>query len=257
MKKDLKDKKSNLENQIMSKYTFDNFVIGNNNRFAYAAALAVENETSNSHNPLFIYGENGVGKTHLLYAIRNRVLEKNRNANVLYVTLEKFVNEYINCIKDNQNEQFKQKYRNVDFLLIDDIQFIAGKEGFQEEFFHIFNVLYEESKQIVITSDRLPKYIVGNRLKSRFEWGVLANISSYDYETKVEILKKKIEKSSIVIEDKIISLLAQEDKCNIMELEGIYNTIIEYFKTTKEPITTEIIEKMIEDRRKSTLKKED
>lgn len=250
MKKDLKVEKFNLEKQVMSKYTFDNFVIGNNNKFAYETALAVGSEQSNSNNPLFIYGESGVGKTHLLYAIKNKVLEKNRNANVLYVTSEQFANQLINAIRNAETEHFRNKYRNVDILLIDDIQFIAGKERVQEEIFHTFNALYEESKQIVITSNKLLKDItpLDDKLKSRFEWGVCTNISNYDYGTKVKILKKKIEKSSIVIEDKIISLLVQKDNFNIMELEGICNTIIEYSKVSNEQITTEMVEKMIEDR---------
>lgn len=232
------------------KYTFDTFVVGNNNRFAHAAALAVAEAPASSYNPLFIYGGVGLGKTHLMHAIGNEILKHDHSAKILYVTSEKFTNQLINAIRDNTTENFRNCYRNVDVLLIDDIQFIAGKERVQEEIFHTFNALYEESKQIVITSNKLLKDItpLDDKLKSRFEWGVCTNISNYDYGTKVKILKKKIEKSSIVIEDKIISLLVQKDNFNIMELEGICNTIIEYSKVSNEQITTEMVEKMIEDR---------
>ena len=153
------------------KYTFETFVVGNNNRFAHAAALAVGNEPSKSYNPLFLYGGVGLGKTHLMHAIGNRIIENNKNANVLYVTSEKFTNQLINAIKDNKNEVFRNKYRNIDVLLIDDIQFIAGKERVQEEFFHTFNSLYEDGNQIIISSDKPPRDIplLGDRLKSRFE----------------------------------------------------------------------------------------
>ena len=175
------------------KYTFETFVVGNNNRFAHAAALAVGNEPSKSYNPLFLYGGVGLGKTHLMHAIGNRILELYKNYNILYVTSEKFTNQLINAIKDNKNEIFRNKYRNIDVLLIDDIQFIAGKERIQEEFFHTFNSLYEEGKQIIISSDKPPRDIpfLEDRLKSRFEWGLLADISCPDYETRLAILRKK------------------------------------------------------------------
>ena len=175
------------------KYTFETFVVGNNNRFAHAAALAVGNEPGKSYNPLFLYGGVGLGKTHLMQAIGNRIIEENSKSNVLYVTSEKFTNQLINSIKDNKTEVFRNKYRNIDVLLIDDIQFIAGKDRVQEEFFHTFNTLREDGKQIIISSDKPPRDIqfLEDRLKSRFEWGLLADISCPDYETRLAILRKK------------------------------------------------------------------
>ena len=193
--KDLsKDSSQDIEynkSTLNPKYTFETFVVGNNNRFAHAAALAVGNEPGKSYNPLFLYGGVGLGKTHLMHAIGNRILEDNINTNVLYVTSEKFTNQLINAIKDNKNEFFRNKYRNIDVLLIDDIQFIAGKERVQEEFFHTFNSLYEDGKQIIISSDKPPRDIqfLEDRLKSRFEWGLLADIACPDYETRLAILR--------------------------------------------------------------------
>ncbi len=229
------------------KYTFETFVIGNNNRFAHAAALAVGNEPGNSYNPLFIYGGVGLGKTHLMHAIGNRILENNKNANVLYVTSEKFTNQLINAIKDNKNETFRNKYRTIDVLLIDDIQFIAGKERIQEEFFHTFNTLYENRKQIIISSDKPPRDIpfLEDRLKSRFEWGLLADISCPDYETRLAILRKKAQDENIVIEDFILSDIANKIDSNIRELEGVFNKIVARASLTHSPITIELAENII------------
>ena len=229
------------------KYTFETFVVGNNNRFAHAAALAVGNEPGKSYNPLFLYGGVGLGKTHLMHAIGNRILENNSKSNVLYVTSEKFTNQFINSIKDNKTEIFKNKYRNIDALLIDDIQFIAGKDRVQEEFFHTFNTLREEGKQIIISSDKPPRDIefLEDRLKSRFEWGLLADISCPDYETRLAILRKKAQDENIIIEDAILSDIATKIDSNIRELEGVFNKIVARASLTHSPITIELAENII------------
>ena len=251
----VQEKKANvsdteLESNHLSlnpKYTFETFVVGNNNRFAHAASLAVGNSPGNSYNPLFLYGGVGLGKTHLMHAIGNRILEDNRLSNVLYVTSEKFTNQLINAIKDNKNEIFRNKYRNVDVLLIDDIQFIAGKERVQEEFFHTFNTLYEDRKQIVISSDKPPRDIpfLEDRLKSRFEWGLLADISCPDYETRLAILRKKAQDENVVIDDDILSNIANKIDSNIRELEGVFNKIVARASLIHSPITIEFAEKII------------
>lgn len=232
---------------LNQKYTFETFVVGNNNRFAHAAALAVGNEPSKSYNPLFLYGGVGLGKTHLMHAIGNRILENNRNSNVLYVTSEKFTNQLINAIKDNKTEMFRNKYRNIDVLLIDDIQFIAGKDRVQEEFFHTFNTLREDGKQIIISSDKPPRDIqfLEDRLKSRFEWGLLADISCPDYETRLAILRKKAQGENIVIEDFILADIANKIDSNIRELEGVFNKIVARASLIHSPITIELAENII------------
>ena len=229
------------------KYTFDTFVVGNNNRFAHAAALAVGNEPGKSYNPLFLYGGVGLGKTHLMQAIGNRIIEENRKANVLYVTSEKFTNQLINSFKDNKTEMFRNKYRNIDVLLIDDIQFIAGKDRVQEEFFHTFNTLREDGKQIIISSDTPPRDIqfLEDRLKSRFEWGLLADISCPDYETRLAILRKKAQDERIIIDDSILSNIAATIDSNIRELEGVFNKIVARAALTHSPITMEHAELII------------
>lgn len=231
------------------KYTFDSFVVGNNNRFAHAAALAVAEAPATSYNPLFIYGGVGLGKTHLMHAIGNSILRKNKNSNILYVTSEKFTNQLINAIKDNTSAQFKEKYRNVDVLLIDDIQFIAGKERIQEEFFHTFNTLHESGKQIILSSDKPPKDIplLEDRLKSRFEWGLIADISNPDYETRLAILRKKAQLDNIIVDDEILSNIATRIDSNIRELEGTLNKLIATSSLTNSPITIEMAERAIND----------
>jgi len=226
------------------KYTFESFVVGNNNRFAHAAALAVAEAPATSYNPLFIYGGVGLGKTHLMHAIGNEILRNNKNANVLYVTSEKFTNQLINAIKDHTNEQFRSTYRNIDVLLIDDIQFIAGKESVQEEFFHTFNTLHESGKQVVISSDRPPKDItlLEDRLKSRFEWGLIADISNADYETRLAILRKKAQLDNIIIDDEILANIANRIDTNIRELEGALNKLIARASLINSPITMEMSE---------------
>ena len=240
---EIKSNKSTLN----TKYTFETFVVGDNNRLAYAAALAVGNEPAKSYNPLFLYGGVGLGKTHLMNAIGNRIIENNNKANVLYVTSEKFTNQLVNAIKDNKNEMFRNKYRNIDVLLIDDIQFIAGKERIQEEFFHTFNTLYENGKQIIISSDKPPREIqfLEDRLKSRFEWGLLADISCPDYETRLAILRKKAQEENIIIEDYILSNIANKIDSNIRELEGVFNKVVAMASLTHSPITIELAEKTI------------
>ena len=226
------------------KYTFSTFVVGNNNRFAHAAALAVAEAPAASYNPLFIYGGVGLGKTHLMHAIGNEILKNNKNSKILYVTSEVFTNELINAIKDNTSDQFRSKYRNIDVLLIDDIQFIAGKERCQEEFFHTFNTLYESGKQIILSRD-IP--FLEDRLKSRFEWGIIADISNPDYETRLAILRKKAQLDKIIIDDEILTAIATKIDSNIRELEGTLNKLIAKASLTNSQITMEMAERAIND----------
>ena len=242
--------KNEIENNhrtLNSKYTFETFVVGDNNRFAHAAALAVGDKPGEAYNPLYIYGGVGLGKTHLMHAIGNRILENNPDSNILYVTSEKFTNQLINAIKDNKTEMFRNIYRNIDVLLIDDIQFIAGKDRIQEEFFHTFNTLRESGKQIIISSDKPPRDIelLEDRLKSRFEWGLLADIASPDYEIRLAILRKKAQDEKIVIDDFILSDIATKVDSNIRELEGVFNKIVAFASLTHSPITIELAEKSI------------
>ena len=244
----LQDSDIEISNKTLNpKYTFETFVVGNNNRFAHAAAIAVGDKPGESYNPLFLYGGVGLGKTHLMHAIGNRILQNNRSTKILYVTSEKFTNQLINAIKDNKNEIFRNKYRTIDVLLIDDIQFIAGKERVQEEFFHTFNALYEDKKQIIISSDKPPRDIqfLEDRLKSRFEWGLLADISCPDYETRLAILRKKAQDENIVVDDIILSNIANKIDSNIRELEGVFNKIIARASLTHSPITIELAENTI------------
>ena len=229
------------------KYNFSTFVVGDNNRFAHAASLAVAEAPATAYNPLFLYGGVGLGKTHLMHAIGNEVLFNNRNANVLYVTSERFTNEFIDALKTASTEKFRQKYRNIDVLLIDDIQFIAGKKQLQEEFFHTFNTLHESGKQIVISSDRPPRDIplLEDRLKSRFEWGLLADVSMADYETRLAILRKKTDENHVIIDDEILSDIALKIDSNIRELEGVFNKLVAQSSLTHTPITMEMAEKAI------------
>ena len=245
---DVQDQEIEISNKTLNpKYTFETFVVGNNNRFAHAAAIAVGDKPGESYNPLFLYGGVGLGKTHLMHSIGNRILQNNRSAKILYVTSEKFTNQLINAIKDNKNEVFRNKYRTIDVLLIDDIQFIAGKERVQEEFFHTFNALYEDKKQIIISSDKPPREIpfLEDRLKSRFEWGLLADISCPDYETRLAILRKKAQEEKILVDDHILANIANKIDSNIRELEGVFNKIIATASLTHMPITLELAENTI------------
>ncbi len=251
IKSDFSNSESYSNSCLNPKYTFDNFVVGNNNKFAHAAALAVAGAPAITYNPLFIYGGVGLGKTHLMQAIGNKIVQDNPQSKILYVTSEKFINELVNSIKDAnyKNELFRNKYRNIDVLLIDDIQFIAGKKTGQEEFFHTFNTLYENGKQIIISSDKPPRDIplLEERLKSRFEWGILADISMPDYETRLAILRKKVQTENIIIDDYILSVIATKVDSNIRELEGALNKIVAYASLTHSPITIEMAEKAIND----------
>ena len=231
------------------KYTFNTFVVGNNNKFAQAAAMGVSESPGTKYNPFFIYGGVGLGKTHLMHSIGNQILDNNPNSKVLYVTSEDFTNQLINALKDQATEKFKEKYRNIDVLLIDDIQFIANKKSTQEEFFHTFNTLHQSGKQIVISSDKPPKDIelLEDRLKSRFEWGLIADISNPDYETRLAILRKKTQIDNIIIDDEILSAIATRVDTNIRELEGTLNKLIAKASLTGSPITMAMAQKAIDD----------
>lgn len=241
-----------LEANINPKYTFDTFVVGASNNFAHAYALAVAESPTEIANPLFIYGGVGLGKTHLMHAIANFILEKNENAKVLCVTSEVFTNELINAIRDDKQSavnEFRQKYRNIDVLLVDDIQFIIGKERCQEEFFHTFNTLHEAKKQIIITSDKPPKEMktLEERLRSRFEWGLTVDISSPDYETKMAILRKKSETEGYNIDDEIFQYIASNIQSNIRELEGALTKIVAYSKISPQRVDVELAKEVLKD----------
>ena len=244
---------NNNEDALVSvlnpKYTFDTFVIGHSNRFAHAAALAVAEAPAHAYNPLFIYGGVGLGKTHLMHAIGHFVLQQNSSLKVLYVSSEKFTNELINAIKDDKNEEFRSKYRNIDILLIDDIQFIAGKERTQEEFFHTFNALYEANKQIILSSDKSPKEIVTleDRLRSRFEWGLIADMQAPDIETRIAILRKKAQLENLDVPNDIMVFIAEKIASNIRELEGALNRVIAYSSLTENEITVDLATEALKD----------
>jgi chromosomal replication initiator protein len=231
------------------KYTFDTFVIGSGNRFAHAASLAVAEAPAKAYNPLFLYGGVGLGKTHLMHAIGHFVLEHNPRAKVLYISSEKFTNEFINAIRDNRGESFRNKYRNIDVLLIDDIQFLAGKEGTQEEFFHTFNALHEERKQIIISSDRPPKEIptLEERLRSRFEWGLITDIQPPDLETRVAILRKKAKADNLEVPIEAMAYIANQIDTNIRELEGALIRVVAYSSLINQDITSHLAAEALKD----------
>lgn len=234
------------------KYTFDTFVVGSNNKFAHAASLAVAESPGEIYNPLFLYGGVGLGKTHLMHSVAHFILEREPSTKILYTTSEEFTNELIEAIRNGNNTamtKFREKYRNIDVLLIDDIQFIIGKEATQEEFFHTFNALHGAKKQIIISSDKPPKdmEILEDRIRSRFEWGLLADIQSPDYETRVAILRKKEKMDGYNLDDTIIEYIAKNIKSNIRELEGSLNKIIAYANLEKREITMELAETVLKD----------
>ncbi len=230
------------------RYTFQNFVIGENNQFAAAACMAVADQPAATYNPLFLYGGVGLGKTHLMQAIGSRILEDRPGAVVHYVSAENFMNEMIQSIRDRTTFEFKNRYRNVDLLLIDDIQFLAGKESTQQEFFHTFNALYDANKQIVVTSDRLPKEIsaLEERLRSRFEWGLITDIQSPNFETRVAILKKKVEKEEILIPDEVLVFVAENIQNNIRELEGALIRLLAFASLTGSSINVEMAQEVLQ-----------
>ncbi|APB30367.1 MULTISPECIES: chromosomal replication initiator protein DnaA [Vagococcus] len=235
-------KKNSKKALLNSKYTFDTFVIGKGNQMAHAAALVVSEDPGATYNPLFFYGGVGLGKTHLMHAIGHQMLANNVDAKIKYVTSESFANDYINSIKNSTSEDFRQEYRNVDLLLVDDIQFFADKEGTQEEFFHTFNTLYNEGHQIVLTSDRLPNEIpkLQERLVSRFAWGLSVDITPPDLETRIAILRKKADAEGLEIPDDTLSYIAGQIDSNIRELEGAL-VRVQAFSTMKgQDITTSL-----------------
>ena len=231
------------------KYTFDTFVIGNSNRFAHAACVAVAESPAKAYNPLFLYGGVGLGKTHLMHAIGHHIMCQQEDPKVVYVSSEKFTNELINSIKNDKNEEFRNKYRNVDVLLIDDIQFIAGKEGTQEEFFHTFNALHEANKQIIISSDRPPKEIptLEDRLRSRFEMGLITDIQPPDFETRIAILRKKAQLENINVPNEVMTYIAKYIKSNIRELEGALTRVVAYSSLTNKNISLELATEALKD----------
>ncbi|MFS0878655.1 chromosomal replication initiator protein DnaA [Metabacillus niabensis] len=237
------------QSMLNPKYTFDTFVIGSGNRFAHAASLAVAEAPAKAYNPLFIYGGVGLGKTHLMHAIGHYVINHNPSAKVVYLSSEKFTNEFINSIRDNKAVDFRNKYRSVDVLLIDDIQFLAGKESTQEEFFHTFNTLHEESKQIVISSDRPPKEIptLEDRLRSRFEWGLITDITPPDLETRIAILRKKAKAEGLDIPNEVMLYIANQIDSNIRELEGALIRVVAYSSLINKDINADLAAEALKD----------
>ena len=230
-------------------FTFDNFVVGPSNRFAHSACIAVTNTPGQVYNPLFIYGPPGVGKTHLLYAIANGIRRDNPNANIVYIKGDQFTNELIAAIQSGKNIEFRNKYREADLFLIDDVQFIAGKESTQEEFFHTFNKLYEEHKQIVMTSDRKPSDMLTleDRLKTRFEWGLIADIQPPDYETRMAILKNKAKSLGLQLDDDVCNYIAINVTNNVRQIEGTVKKILAYRDLNNMPLDLPNISRAIDD----------
>jgi chromosomal replication initiator protein len=246
---DPEKKTKNVGFPLNPKYTFDNFEVGNGNRFAHAACLAVAQAPAKAYNPLFVYGGVGLGKTHLMQAIANHIIQHNPKTKVLYVSGNKFTNELLDAIKDDRTAAFREKYRSVDVLLIDDIQFLAGKERTQEEFFHIFNTLYDSNKQIVITSDSPSKDIptLENRLISRFEWGLLTDIQPPDLETRIAILRKKAQSENLNIPDEVINFIADNIPSNRRQLEGALTKLVAFSTFTKKELSVSLAQNILKD----------
>jgi chromosomal replication initiator protein len=238
---------ASVNSHLCPKYTFDNFVIGDSNRMAYAAAVAISESPAIAYNPFFIYGNSGLGKTHLMHAIGNYIHEKQPSSKILYITTEDFTTEFIWALEHKKNDEFRDKYRKIDVLLIDDIQFISRKERTQEEFFHTFNALYEANKQIVISSDKPPNEIsiLEDRLKTRFAWGLIADIQVPDFETKVAILRKKSAAVNLEMDEKALEYVARLIGYNIRELEGALNRILMYHSVTNMPLTLETVKEAL------------
>ena len=240
--------KNNIKTNLNPRYTFDNFIVGSSNEFATAIAMSIaKNPGQEMNNPLFLYGDSGLGKTHLMQAIGNEIVKSSPEKRVVYVTSEKFTNDMIESLHIKDMGSFRQLYRNVDVLLIDDIQFIENKQGVQEEFFHTFNELHQNNKQIVLTSDRMPRELatLDQRLKTRFEWGLSIDIIRPDYETRVAILKKKSESRNIHISEEVLSFIAERIDSNVRELEGALLKIISYAGMKNTEITKELAEMVI------------
>jgi len=237
------------DRSLNPRFTFNNFVVGPSNRFACAACQAVAESPAKAYNPLFLYGKVGLGKTHLMQAITHQIQTNHPNAKYSYTTSERFTNELIDAIRHRSTSQFRQKYRNIDVLLIDDIHFIAGKESTQEEFFHTFNALHNSRKQIIISSDRPPKEIANleERLSSRFAWGLITDIQPPDYETRVAILRKKSEKEPVSIPEDVLSFIAEQIKSNIRELEGALIRVVAYSLLEEKPISLELAKIVLKD----------